>query len=98
MTGTYIGKTYKEYRREFVEHFPHGKQIGEILDLKNMQKRHRAQNTFSGPLKVEKVQKVVFFENVRNEAMLAIVFYFFPKHAICDFLWTCKFCMFFLKT
>ena len=41
-----------------------------------------------------KVQKVIFFEYVRNEAMLAIVFYFFPKYAICVFLRTCKFCMF----
>ena len=81
-----------------MEHFPYGKQIGEILDIKNMQKRHRAPKQIFGHLKVQKVQKVDFFEYVRNEAMLVIVFYFFPKHAICDFLWTCKFCMFFLKT
>ena len=42
MTGTYIGKTYTEYRREFVEHFPYGKQIGKILTLKNCQKRPQA--------------------------------------------------------
>ena len=43
MTGTYIGKTYTEYRREFVEHFPYGKQIGEILDIQKTQKRPQAQ-------------------------------------------------------
>ena len=42
LTGTYIGKTYTEYRREFVEHFQYGKQIGKILDQQNMHKRHRA--------------------------------------------------------
>ena len=31
-----------EDQREFVEHFQYGKQTGEILDIKNMQKRHRA--------------------------------------------------------
>ncbi len=40
------------------------------------------QNTFLGHLKVQKVQKVDFFENVRNEAMLAIVFYFFSKNML----------------
>ena len=42
LTETYIGKTYKEYQREFVEHFPYGKQIGKILDIQNKQKRHGA--------------------------------------------------------
>ena len=42
LTGRFIGKTYTEYRREFVEHFPYGKQIGKILDIQNMQKRPRA--------------------------------------------------------
>ncbi len=35
---------------------------------------------------------------MRNEAMLVLVFYFFQKYAICVFLRTCKFCMFFLKS
>ena len=43
MTGKFIGKTYKEYRRKFMENCPYGKQIGEILDLQNMQKRPQAQ-------------------------------------------------------
>ena len=79
LTETYIGKTYKEYRKEFVEHFPYGKQIGEILDLKNMQKRHRAPKHIFWSSKSSKSSKSVFFDNVRNEAMLAIVFYFFSK-------------------
>ena len=32
LTGRLIGKTYTEYRREFVEHFPYGKQTGNFLD------------------------------------------------------------------
>ena len=42
LTGRFIGTTYKEYQREFVEHFPDGKQIGKILDIKNTQKRPQA--------------------------------------------------------
>ena len=42
MTGRFIGKTYTEYWREFVEHFPYGKQIGKMLDIQNMQKRPQA--------------------------------------------------------
>ena len=34
---------------------------------------------FLGHLKVQKVQKVFLFDNVRNAAMYAIVFYFFFK-------------------
>ena len=47
LAGTYIGKTYTEYRREFVEHFPYGKQIGKFLDQQNRQKRPRSKNRFS---------------------------------------------------
>ena len=42
MTGRYVRSTFVEDQREFVEHFQYGKQIGKILDIKNMQKRHRA--------------------------------------------------------
>ena len=42
LTGRFIGKTYKEYQNEFVEHFPYGKQIGKFLDRKNTQKRPQA--------------------------------------------------------
>ena len=79
LTGTCIGQTYKEYQREFVEHFPYGKQIGEILDLENMQKRHRGPKHMFWASKSSKSSKNVFFDNVRNAAMYAIVFYFFSK-------------------
>ena len=42
LTGRYVGSTFVEHQREFVEHFHCGKQIGKILDIKNEQKRHRA--------------------------------------------------------
>ena len=32
-----------EHRREFMEHFPDGKQIDDFLDQQNMQKRPQAQ-------------------------------------------------------
>ena len=54
MTGRFIGKTYTEYQREFVEHFPYGKQIGKILDIRNRQKRHRAPEHILLGLKSEK--------------------------------------------
>ena len=47
LTGTYIGTTYKEYRREFVEHFPYGKRIGKFVDQKNAKNVPRPQNRFS---------------------------------------------------
>ena len=43
-----------EHQREFVEHFQYGKQIGKILDIKNMQKRHRAPKHILLGLKSEK--------------------------------------------
>ena len=54
MTGTYIGKTYTEYRREFVEHFPYGKQIGKFSDPQNRQKRSQAQKPIFLGLESEK--------------------------------------------
>ena len=63
MTGTYIGKTYKEYRREFVEHFQYGKQIGKILDIKNRQKRPQAQKPIFLDLESEKSEnRIPHFE------------------------------------
>ena len=37
-----------------MEHFPYGKQIGKILDIKNRQKRHRAPKHILLGLKSEK--------------------------------------------
>ena len=48
LTGTYIGKTYTEYQNEFVEHFPDGKHIGNILDIKTRKNVTGPQNTFCG--------------------------------------------------
>ena len=72
MTGTYLGKTYKEYRREFIEHFPYGKQFGKILDQKNMQKRPQA-------------QKPIFLglESEKSENMIQI-FVFLKTYEICS--------------
>ena len=63
MTGTYIGKTYTEYQREFVEHFPYGKQIGKFADLKNKQKRPQAPKPIFLGLESEKSEnQVPYFE------------------------------------
>ena len=64
---------------KFIENGQYGKHIGKILGFKNMQKRPQAPKPIFGHLKFQKVQKVVFFENVRNAAMYTIVFYFFQN-------------------
>ena len=67
LTGTYTGKTYTEYRREFVEHFPYGKQIGEMLDIQNKQKRPRAQTPIFLGLESEKSESLIpKFEMFQN--------------------------------
>ena len=81
MTEAYIQSTFITDQTEFMEHFLNGKQICELLD---MPKRPQAQKhifagfqtTFwdSGHLKV---QKVDYFDYVRNTAMLVLVFCFF---------------------
>ena len=38
LAGTYVRSTFVEHQRGFVEHFQYGKQIGQILDIKNRQK------------------------------------------------------------
>ena len=68
MTGRFIGKTYKEYRREFIEHFPYGKQVGKILDRQNCKKRPRAQKPIFLGLESEKSENQIPF------------FYLFEKH------------------
>ncbi len=75
----FIRKTSVEHQREFIENSQYGKQIGKFLDQKNTQKRPQAPKPIFLGLEYEKVQKVDFFEYVRNEAMLVLVFYFFSK-------------------
>ena len=67
MTGRFVGKNYTEYRREFVEHFPDGKQIGNLLDQKNKQKRPQAQNPiFLGPESEKSGNRIPIFGNSEN--------------------------------
>ena len=88
-----------EHQREYVEHFPYGKQIGDILDLENFQKRHRGPKHIFWASEISKSSNSGFFFKCAQRSNVGDSFLlFFPKHAICDFLWTCKFCMFFLKT
>ena len=58
-----------EHQREFVEHFPYGKQIGKILDIKSTQKRPQAQKPILLGLESEKsgnqVPFFAFFENMK---------------------------------
>ena len=79
MTGRFIGKTYKEYQSKFIEKLQDGKEIRDFWTCQNVKKRTQAPKPFFGHLKVQKVQKVDFSDNVRNAAMYAIVFYFFSK-------------------
>ena len=55
-----------EHQREFVEHFPYGKQIGKFVDLKNMQKRPQAPKPIFLGLESEKSEKQIpYFENLK---------------------------------
>ena len=51
--------TFVEHQREFVEHFQYGKQIGEILDNKNCQKRPQAPKPIFLGLESEKYENMV---------------------------------------
>ena len=52
-----------EDRREFIEHFQYGKQIGEILDIKNNQKRPQAQKPIFLGLESEKYEnRIPYFD------------------------------------
>ena len=56
-----------EHQREFVEHFQYGKQIGNMLDIKNKQKRQRAPKHILVGLKFEKSgNQVPSFEKFEN--------------------------------
>ena len=56
-----------EHQREFVEHFPYGKQIGKILGIKNRQKRHRApKHTLLGQKSEKTGNQVPNFEKNEN--------------------------------
>ena len=63
--------------REFVEHLQIGKQIGKLLD---MPKGPQAQKHIFWVFGHLKFQKVDFFDYVRNEAMLVLVFYSLSKN------------------
>ena len=64
LTVRFIGKTYKEYQREFVEHFPDGKQIGKFFDQQKTQKRHQAPKPIFLGLEPEKSEnEIPIFEN-----------------------------------
>ena len=97
LTGRFIGKTFVEHLPEFIENCQYGKQIDEFLGIKKHAKTPQASKPIFGHHQVQK-NKSDFFENVRDAAMYAIVFYFFQNYAICDFWRLCKICMFFLKT
>ena len=67
MTGRFIGKTYKDNQREFVEYFPHGKQIGKTVDQENQGKRPQAQKPILLGLDSDKSgNQVPNLENLEN--------------------------------
>ena len=73
LTGRFIGKTYTEYRREFVEHFSYGKQIGKFLDQQNCQKRPQAQTPiFLGSESETSENQILFLKFLRNIRILLI--------------------------
>ena len=76
MTGRYIGSTFITDQSEFVEHLQIGKQIGKLLD---MPKGPQAQKHILRVWNMNKFKKSMFFDYVRNEAMLVLVFHTFFK-------------------
>ena len=80
MTGRYVGSTFVEDQREFVEHLQIGKQIGKLLE---MPKGPQAQKNFFWVWNMEKFKKVDLFDYVRNEAML--VLFLFKKGLVFCF-------------
>ena len=83
MTGRYIRSTSVEDQSEFVEHLQIGKQIGKLLD---MPKGPQAQKHMFWVWNMKKLKKNSFFDYVRNEAMLVLVFYLFSKKVFFSFL------------
>ena len=64
MTGRFIGKTYTEYRREFVEHLPYGKRIGKFSSKKERGNVHKAQQLIFLGMESEKSEnQIIFLEN-----------------------------------
>ena len=59
MTGRFIGKSFVEHRREFIEHLQYGKQIDDLLDNKNCQKRPQAQKPIFAGLESEKSENLI---------------------------------------
>ena len=63
MTITYVRSTFVEDQREFVEHFPYGKQIGKMLDIKTSKNVPRPQNRFSWVCNLKnQIPDLYFFE------------------------------------
>ena len=61
MTGRFIGKTFVEHRREFIENCQYGKQLEDLLELKNMQKRPQAPKPIFLGLESEKSEIQIRF-------------------------------------
>ena len=59
MTGRFIGTTFVEHRREFIEKSPYGKQIGKFVDYKNRQTRPQAPKPIFLGLESEKSENMV---------------------------------------
>ena len=59
MTGTYIGQTVVEHRREFIENLQYGKQITKNSDFTNRQKRPQAPKPIFLGLESEKSENMV---------------------------------------
>ena len=72
MTGRYVGSTFVEHQREFIENLQCGKHIGDILYIKTGQKRHRAPKHIFLGLESEKYgDQVPNFEFFRKSLKLA---------------------------
>ena len=67
MTGRFIGTKIVEHRREFIEKLQHCKQIDDLLDITNTQKRPQAPKPIFLGLESENSENMIpIFENFEN--------------------------------
>ena len=83
MTLRFLGKTFVEHRREFIDKLQYGKQIGKCLDIRDMQKRPQAPKPIFLGLESEKYEhQIIVCENVENMLILLMRFLCIMDHTL----------------
>ena len=73
VTGRYVGSTFVEHQRQFVEHSQYGKHISKMLHIQNWQKNVTgSQNTFVGVWNLKNMETRFHFLQ-KHENMLKLI-------------------------